>query len=193
MTGHTADDQAETMLVNLLRGAGSAGLAAMRPGPVHPILALRRSETEEVCTIAGLDPVCDPSNTDPRFVRNRIRHEVLPLLADVANRDPVPLLCRTAELTRSVSDDLQELASGLDPTDTRRLRGQPDALVRVALREWLRDGLGHPPSSAELERVLAVVHHRSTACELSGGRRVERTEGILRVVVPEAGFGRGLA
>ena len=182
LTGHTADDQAETLLINLLRGAGPAGLAAMRPGPPHPILGLRRADTIDLCTQLDLAPVEDETNTDPRFVRNRVRHEVLPLLADVADRDPVPLLCRTADVSRQVTDHLDDLAAGIDPTDTRQLRTQPDVLVRAALRRWLRDGLDHPPSSAELDRVLSVVNHEATACELRGGRRVERRGGRLRVV-----------
>lgn len=193
LTGHTADDQAETLLINLLRGAGPAGLAAMRPGPTHPILALRRADTLEVCALCDLDPVQDESNTDPRFVRNRIRHEVLPLLADVADRDPVPLLCRTADVARQVTDHLDGLATGIDPTDTRRLQAQPDVLVRSALRNWLRDERGHPPSAAELDRVLAVVHHEAAACELSGGRRVQRSDGRLCIFATRVGGERGPA
>ena len=80
-TGHTMDDQAETILVNLLRGAGSDGLAGMEPGVRHPLLGLRRTETHAVCAAAGLVPVCDASNADPAFVRNRVRAELLPLCA----------------------------------------------------------------------------------------------------------------
>jgi tRNA(Ile)-lysidine synthase len=181
LTGHTADDQAETMLVNLLRGTGPAGLAAMRPGPPHPLLALRRSETVGLCGDLGLDPVIDPSNADPRFVRNRIRNEVVPLLADIAKRDPVPLLCRAADHARAVVDDLDLLAGQLDPTDTLALGRVPPSVAGAALRRWLRDELDHPPSSAELARVMAVVHNDAVACELSGGRRLSRSRGVLRV------------
>lgn len=181
MTGHTADDQAETVLLNLLRGAGPAGLAAMVPGPRHPLLALRRAETEALCRALGLDPVDDPSNRDPRFRRNRVRHELLPLMADIADRDPVPLLARTADLARSLQADLDHLAAGLDPTDTRALAAAPVGVATAALRRWLVDDRGHPPSAAELDRVLAVVRHEAVACELAGHRRVARRDGILRV------------
>ena len=99
-TGHTMDDQAETILVNMLRGAGADGLAGMAPGWRHPILGLRRSEAHALCAAAGLAPVCDESNDDPAYVRNRIRHELLPLCAQVAGRDPVPLLARQAGVLR---------------------------------------------------------------------------------------------
>ncbi len=193
MTGHTADDQAETLLINLIRGASLPGLAAMAPGPLHPILGLRRTDTEAVCQRFGLQPVMDPSNTDPRFVRNRIRHEVLPLLADVSNRDTVPLLNRTAAGARRVQSDLEALAADIDPTDTRTLSTLPVSLAAQALRSWLKDDLGHPPSAAELERVLAVVRHEVVACELSGGRRVTRRDGRLSVAASGAdGFRRGI-
>jgi hypothetical protein len=74
------------------------------------------------------------------------------------------------------------MAEALDPSDTRNLAAQPGTVVRQALRMWLTDGLGHPPSSAELERVMAVVRHEAVACELSGGRRVTRRGGMLAVV-----------
>ena len=181
MTGHTADDQAETLLINLLRGAGPPGLAAMTPGPRHPILRLRRSETADLCREGGLDPIDDPSNRDRRFVRNRVRHELLPLLADISDRDPVPLLVRTADLSRAIVDDVDSLASQLDPADSRLLQQQPLSVASAALRLWLRDELDHPPSRAELERVMAVVRHEATACELTGGRRVARRAGTLRI------------
>ncbi len=183
MTGHTADDQAETVLLNLLRGAGPAGLGAMTAGPRHPILALRRHETEALCLAVGLEPVVDPSNRDPRFRRNRVRHELLPLMADIAERDPVPLLGRTADLARAMQGDLDGLAADLDPTDTAALRRARPQLARAALRRWLAeaDDRGHPPSAAEIERVMAVVRHEVVACELAGGHRVARSDGVLRL------------
>src|SRR5690606_32800997 len=95
-TGHTADDQAETLLLHLLRGAGLDGLAAMAPGPRHPILGLRRYETRTVCDRLAVRVAADPTNRDPAFRRNRVRHELLDHLSDVASRDVVPILARTA-------------------------------------------------------------------------------------------------
>ncbi len=181
MTGHTADDQAETLLINLLRGAGLAGLGAMAPGWVHPILSLRRRDTEALCDALGLDPVRDPSNLDPRFVRNRVRNELLPLMADISGRDPAPLLNRTSARAREVQQGIAGLAAELDPTDTRALAAKPPLVAHEALRRWLLDDRGHPPSLAELDRVMAVVRHEVVACELSGGRRISRHDGRLAV------------
>ncbi len=95
----------------------------MAPGPRHPLLGLRRAETEALCTSMGLEPVRDPSNDDPRHLRNRVRHELLPLCAELARRDPVPLLARQADLLRDESALLEELAGEAvpDPTDARAL------------------------------------------------------------------------
>ncbi len=184
-TGHTMDDQAETILVNLLRGAGAGGLAGMEPGARHPILGLRRHETHALCASAGLVPVCDESNDDPAFVRNRIRHELLPLCAQVAGRDPVPLLARQAGVLRSEVALLDSLASELlpDPTDAKAVAAAPLPLARRALRRWLRaagDG-EHPPSLAEVDRTLAVATGAAAGTELTGGLRVRRKGGRLRV------------
>ena len=98
LTGHTADDQAETMVLNLLRGAGRPGLAGMRRTQRRPLLDLRRAETAALCVAEGLDPLVDPTNQDPTHRRTRVRHEVLPLLDDVAGRSVVPILARQAEI-----------------------------------------------------------------------------------------------
>ena len=187
--GHTTDDRAESMIVNLLRGAGPDGLASIRPGFRHPILNLRRSDTERVCEIEGIEPFFDPSNTDPMFVRNRIRHEVLPLLTDIAGRDLVPILDRQADVFALVADYLKLEAAQLDPTDTRVLREVPEVVARVALREWLRAGTEerHPPDAATIDRVMAVVRGDAVATELGGNRRVERTAGKLRIVTTPKG------
>lgn len=172
LTGHTADDQAETVLVNLLRGASTSGLAAMRPGHRHPILSLRRSETVELCAALQLPVVHDPSNLELRHLRNRVRHELLPLMAQLSQRDIAPVLARQATLARDDDELLNTLAAALDPTDARALAAAPVALARRAVRQWL--GGTHPPDAATVERVLQVARGHSVATEVTGGRRVSR-------------------
>jgi tRNA(Ile)-lysidine synthase len=178
LTGHTADDRAETVVLNLLRGAGVDGLAGLRPvgGPSgrvrHPLLALRRADTEWVCHEAGLIPLQDPSNTDVALLRNRVRHEILPALSAAAGRDLVPVLVRQADLMADDADLLDDLAGRLDPTDARAIAVAPLPLARRAVRRWLTGE--HPPDAATVERVLAVARGEAVACELPGGDRVSR-------------------
>jgi hypoxanthine phosphoribosyltransferase len=193
-TGHTMDDQAETVLLNLARGAGLDGIAAMAPGGRHPLLALRRAETRVLCAELGLAVVEDPSNEDPAFARNRVRHELLPLLADIARRDPVPLLARAASTSRADVALLDELAQlvVVDPADVAALRSAPGPLSDRALRAWVRSarsagGDSHPPSAAEIDRLRAVVDGRAVATELSGGLRVARRQGRLRLTSGPSG------
>lgn len=184
-TGHTLDDRAETVLLNLLRGAGTTGLSSLRPGPRHPILALRRAETRALCAAEGLTPVEDPSNDDPRFLRTRVRHEVLPLLAEVAGRDLVPVLGRQAGLLADDADLIAALAADVDVTDARALATAPVALARAAVRAWLRPTAdGQPPSAAAVARVLAVARGEAVACEVAGGWRVRRSAGRLTLLPP---------
>jgi tRNA(Ile)-lysidine synthase len=171
------------MVLNLLRGAGPDGMAArLEHGARRPLLALRRTETRALCAAAGLDPVDDPSNADPRFLRNRVRAEVLPLLDDVAGRDVAALLVRQARAFADDADLLDELAGALDVTDASALASAHPALARRAVRTWLRtSGGGLPPDAASVDRVLAVARGDAVAAEVAGGRRVARTGGTLRI------------
>jgi tRNA(Ile)-lysidine synthase len=153
-TGHTADDQAETVLANLLRGAGVHGLAAMRAGVRHPLLELRRSETVALADHLGLDPVADPSNDDPRHLRNRIRHELLPLCSDLARRDVVPVLARQAHVLAGDADLLDALASLVDPEQAASLAAAPVSVARRSVRLWLLGEGEYPPSLDAVERLL---------------------------------------
>ena len=180
LTGHTSDDQAETVLLALLRGSGAAGLSAMTPGPTRPLLAVRRAETRALCRTLGLPFVDDPTNAEPRFRRNRVRHELIPLLADIAERDPVPLLDRTATLLRDDDRLLEELAATIDPTDADALDRAHPALAGRAVRRWLSVD-GYPPDADAVRRVLDVAAGRAEACEITGGRRVSRRNRRLRV------------
>jgi hypoxanthine phosphoribosyltransferase len=203
-TGHTMDDQAETVLLNLLRGSGPPGLAAMAPGPTHPLLGLRRSETRALCRALGLAVVEDPSNQDPRHARNRVRHEVLPLLAEVGRRDPVPLLSRAAGLGAEEAELVEALSALVlpDPADARALAAAPAPLARRALRRLLRDAGATPPAGrpgpagrqpprrADVERVLAVARGEGRATEVAGGHRIRRRRGRLEVeLAPGGGAG----
>ena len=172
LTGHTADDQAETILINLLRGSGTAGLAGMRADR-RPLLGLRRSETQALCDELGLAPLQDPMNDDERYQRVRVRREALPLLSDIAKRDVVDVLVRQARTLRDDDDVLEELAAMIDPTDAKALSLAPVALARRAVRQWLANPL--PPDAATVERVLAVARGEANACDVGGGREVRRS------------------
>jgi tRNA(Ile)-lysidine synthase len=183
LVAHTADDQAETVLLNLLRGGASAGLGGMgerRDALVRPLLGIRRFETEALCAEQGLVPLRDPSNDDTRLRRNWIRHDVLPLLNTGAARDLVPILSRQAALFRSESEFLDELArASWAPDGTAssvELQRLPTVLARRAVRQWLGPP---PPSLADVERVLAVAGGECRATEVAGGRRVWRSRGRL--------------
>jgi tRNA(Ile)-lysidine synthase len=186
-TGHTADDQAETVLANLLRGAGVRGLSAMEAGPAHPLLALRRSETVALCDRLGLDPVDDPSNRDPRFVRNRVRHELVPLCSQIAGRDVVPILARQAGVLAADADVLEAVASLVDPHDAAALATAPAAVGRRSVRRWLTGDGPYPPPLDAVDRVLEVARLQRRATQVPGGRTVRRSGGWLSLSPPPPG------
>jgi tRNA(Ile)-lysidine synthase len=187
LLGHTADDQAETVVLALLRGSAWHGLSGMRPSDRRPIIALRRRDTEALCRVLGLRPVDDESNRDPTHLRNRVRHEVLPLLNEVADRDLVPVLVRQADLIRDGADLLAALASEIDPTDADAMAAAPPVLARQAARDWIwaTTGEDHPPDLATVDRVLAVARLEARATDVGRGWRVTRSNRRLRLEPPD--------
>ncbi|GAA5122073.1 tRNA lysidine(34) synthetase TilS [Pseudonocardia adelaidensis] len=150
LLGHTLDDQAETVLLGLGRGSGARSLSGMREWDApwcRPLLGLRRAVTRAACEAAGLPVWDDPHNSDPRFTRVRLRHEVLPLLEEVLAGGVAEALARTARQLREDGDALDAVAADLlgrasDPDPRSGLRlgpldGVPAALRRRVLRAWL--------------------------------------------------------
>ena len=162
-TGHTLDDDAETVLLRMGRGGYPLGIPPRRGRVVRPLLSMRRTQTAEMCAAHGVPVLADPTNTDERFARNRIRHRVLPLLGD----DGVLELARLAQATREAK---ARRDAALDHLVAAVLRlpapGTPLRLDRpalAALPAHLREGvlrralasLGMEPST-RLVRDLSV-------------------------------------
>jgi len=151
LLGHTIDDQAETLLLNLLRGAGPRGLGAMQaagPRPfLRPILGFEREALREWLLGQHLEWREDASNADTTFTRNRIRHELMPLLKEKFNPQATKALVRTAALQYEIDHLLRRLAAahltrsaridvdgGRVVLDRAALLCEPLALQRVILR-----------------------------------------------------------
>jgi tRNA(Ile)-lysidine synthase len=112
--GHTADDQAETVLMRLVEGAGVRGLAGIPPVRgriIRPLIDMHRAALEAALGAAGVSWVEDPTNRDPKFLRNRIRHELLPLLADSYNPGVAAALTRVSALARDTVTALDRAAA----------------------------------------------------------------------------------
>ncbi len=192
LVGHTADDQAETVILNLLRGSAGSGLGAMAPrrgAIVRPLLAMRRSDTAAICAAVGFEPLADPMNDDPAHRRVWVRHEVLPLLSEGAGRDLVPVLARQAEILRAESEELDRQArvawpAAGDAPSASALASLPPVIARRAVRNWLGSP---PPSFADVERVLVVARGEARGTELTGGRRVSRRAGRLSLSLDTRG------
>jgi tRNA(Ile)-lysidine synthase len=190
MTGHTMDDLAETVLLNLLRGAGVDGLSPMVGDPTKPLLDLRRAELREAVVASGQSFAHDETNDDVALRRNRLRHESLPVLNALAARDLVPVLARQATLLAEERRWLDDVCAGdqaiaLATADCRELAQWPQPRLRRWLRDQLRDPDDpetHPPSAEEVARAARVVVGDVVAVELAGGRRLSRSGQRLSLV-----------
>jgi tRNA(Ile)-lysidine synthase len=113
LLGHSLDDQAETVLLGLARGSGSAslkGMAARSGLYVRPLLGIRRRSTVQFCADSGLEPWNDPQNDETRFRRVRVRESILPLLESELGPGIAEALARTAAQAREDSDALDQFA-----------------------------------------------------------------------------------
>jgi tRNA(Ile)-lysidine synthase len=197
LLGHTADDQAETVLLGLGRGSGIDSIAGMadRSGYLlRPLLGLRRAETRAACDALGMPVWDDPHNDDPRFRRVRLRHEVLPLLDDVLGGGVVPALARTAAQLQEARAVLEELAEELigPPAaqdtlfvDVSVLATASPAVRTRALKLWLeRSGVHGLAAShvAEADRLVTAWHGQGPI-DLPGGSRISRSSGTLALAV----------
>jgi tRNA(Ile)-lysidine synthase len=181
--GHTASDQAETVLYRLVTSPGRRALLGMEPRRrrlVRPLLEATAEETRVYCRERGLPWREDPSNEDPRFARSRIRHEALAALREVspaAERSIVEtsrLLRDEAEIVeRAVDAELAEL--GPPPVELAALRARPPALARLVLRRLAEDaaeGAGPALSRGDGDAVLALDERGGTASlDVGGGVR----------------------
>jgi tRNA(Ile)-lysidine synthase len=207
-TGHHADDQAETVLLRLLRGCSPdslAGIPAISRDRVliRPLLAVSRADLLAYARSAGLSWREDSSNADPRYARNRLRADWLPALARDFNPQLLRAIGNLAEAQRRDSEWLEELVA-VEAARRFRCRGDcveiasqgwkelPEALARRLVRHLLIGlGAGRDLSRANLLRVLGFLREgrRGAEIELPGGLRLGRTREVfvLRSQRPDPG------
>jgi tRNA(Ile)-lysidine synthase len=193
--GHTQDDQAETVLLKLMRGAGLAGLAGIYPRRgriIRPLLDTSRAELRERLSSDGQGWVEDESNADLENPRNRIRHVVLPELDAAAGGATRPAIARAAGLMRDDGVWLDELAAGRYRAlaecrpdgvalDATQVAAEPPPIRRRMLLQALRAGAGDREIALEhVEAAMAVLDGTSRGADVPGAR-VELRRGKLVV------------
>lgn len=204
--GHTQDDQAETALLHILRGSGLDGLSGMPPTRslhdevelVRPLLDVTRAETEAVCHAYGWSPVSDPSNDQLEFTRNRVRHSLLPLMAEI-NPNVAERLAGLAKTVRSE----RELLDMIGQQTLEQLRGEAGALSRrlfLSLPGQLQNRVvralcreaGVILSSERTAAALQVIHTGHGRVELPDGVWLSVAGGTIGLVprCPPAGAER---
>ncbi|UPW08395.1 tRNA lysidine(34) synthetase TilS [Gordonia terrae] len=191
LLGHTADDQAETVLLGLARGSGARSIAGMRvwKNPWgRPFLGVRRQQTLAACTELGLAAHHDPHNRDPRFTRVRLRSEVLPLLEDTLHGGVVEALCRTAAGVRADNDALDDWAARVlaecgrdDGLAIGPLLDAPPAIRTRVLRGWLLDIGATEPTHRVISAVADLLDATATADRTQIA--VGGDPGVRRVVI----------
>jgi tRNA(Ile)-lysidine synthase len=171
LLGHTLDDQAETVLLGLARGSGSASLQGMAPVMGlyrRPLLGIRRSTTVQACADQGLEPWADPHNDDPEYSRVRVRRNVLPVLEAELGPGVAEALVRTAEQLREdedafatmideVAEELSEHIDGGLAVPVAALAANPPALRQRIIRFVVQSEFGVSLSRAHTLEIARLV------------------------------------
>ena len=202
VSGHTATDRAETLLLHLARGSHRRGLSSLRPlrplasGPIQlsrPLLVFSREETAQICQELGLPIWIDPSNADLGFSRNRLRQRVLPELEEL-HPGATRRLSATAERLAQEHDAqqqwltmaLQWLADGQGGLDRGRLTGLLQINQAAVLDLWLQQQLTRSSSASALESVLQRLQqgHPPGRWDLPEGWRLQWDRTTLKLLPP---------
>ncbi|MEM9017443.1 MAG: tRNA lysidine(34) synthetase TilS [Verrucomicrobiota bacterium] len=195
---HHADDQVETILINLFRGTGGRGLGGMRERSerdglvlLRPFLEIPRSEIEHYIRENSIPFREDASNAEDFALRNRVRNRLLPAIHEIFERDVTGAVLRAAELARKDEDWAAVLESELPPLgeglSVAALRALPEAQRDRLLLLWLRNSEVPDCGLREVETIVEVLHSndRPAKANLPGGVHVRRREGILFLEFPE--------
>lgn len=195
--GHTRDDQAENVLLGLARGSGTRSLSGMavRNGKyIRPLLSITREQTVSACDEVNLDAWQDPHNSDPQFLRVRVRTEVLPVLEEIIGPGVGAALARSAQLLRDDADALDGWANTeFRQIDWKSIEIDPlmklPRAVRTRVLRMAIYAAGAPQGSITADHVsvieaLVTSWHGQGAVSLPGGVKVWRKSGRLSLLPP---------
>ena len=197
--GHHADDQIETILLNIFRGSGLAGLCGMRMVArvgrlelLRPMLRIRREVVRNFVGERGLRFAEDPTNRETVYLRNRVRHRVIPILREVFGEVGMEALLRMAGILRVEEDFLASMAPSLPfEFGVEQLEGLPLALRGRSVLRWLRAGGVPEAGYSEVAAVLSLcdVEGGPAKVNLPGGFHARRRG---RRIFLDGGGGRGI-
>lgn len=182
-TAHTADDNAETVLLHLVRGTGLKGLGAIAPvngNVIRPMLGVTRQDVEDFLTEYYISHITDSSNETDDFLRNRLRHHVMPLLT-AENPKLAENLSAMALRLRQDEEALSELAVTDSPPQVEQLRAMPAAVRARALEHFLKSTGVREPEAAHIALAESLVfsENPSAQAHFPGGITIGRNYGIL--------------
>jgi tRNA(Ile)-lysidine synthase len=207
VTGHTRDDQAETVLLRILRGTGIRGLAGIHPRivlrqqgstvgeVVRPLLGFRRAELRDFLRAREQTWREDSTNQDPQFLRNRVRHAVLPILQESFGDAVVDNLSDLAEIARAEDGHWAvshpEIRARASALDAAALLSMPIAMQRRLIRAWIET---HAPDTAVSFPMIEEVRELTSEApgkvlEIASGDRIRRTRESLQFETLEAQAG----
>ncbi|MGN0115396.1 MAG: tRNA lysidine(34) synthetase TilS [Acutalibacteraceae bacterium] len=187
-TAHNADDAAETLIFNITRGSGIAGLCALKPvrgNIIRPLINVSRAEIERYAAENALDFVTDSTNLSDDYTRNNIRHNILPQLKAI-NPSFLSAASRLADSSRSADEYIAEQAAALiDDADVKTLCNQHDAVLAEYIRRLCERQLGKTPEYSQISDALHIIRKGSGSVSISGGNHLYIENGKVIIGLPQ--------
>ena len=190
-TAHTADDNAETVIFNLIRGAGLNGLCGIKPvreGIIRPLINLGREEVERYCEENNLEFVTDSTNLTDDYTRNKIRHKIIPVIRELnpgfigTVKNETEVLSGINSYIELKSEEYIKNAEVENGCSCEKLREIPDALKPAVIYTLLRKN-GIMPESKHISLIAGILE--TGAVDLNGSLRAVSKQGTLRFIDKE--------
>ena len=187
-TAHNADDAAETLIFNITRGSGIAGLCALKPtrgNIIRPLINVPRAEIERYAAENNLEFVTDSTNLSDDYTRNNIRHNIIPQLKAI-NPSFLSAAARLADCARIADDYISEQAKKLidENANLKTLRSRHDAVLTEYIRLLCKSKIGKTPEHSKICGAVHIIKKGGGEAQLCGGNCVYIENGYVKIGLP---------
>lgn len=178
LTAHSFEDKVETVIMNFMRGATSKGFSPMTDKPLINITA---NELDSIVVYYDVSPCVDSTNFTQEHVRNRVRHELIPLMTDISGTNIAKPIIRNSQIALEESEYLDQIASKIDITQCKTAKTENIVILRRATRMWIEENISHKYSEVNITNLVSVVQGETLGTQIAG-KTIRRQNNQLHIL-----------